>query len=48
MLKAGLLLEKPSVGQRHVYLNSRRAGDIHRLIDTGQAPDGLALPRAEQ
>ena len=46
LLAAGLLLEKPSVGQRHVYLNSRRAGDIHRLIDAGEAPEGLVLPRA--
>ncbi len=44
MLAAGLLLEKPSVGQRHVYLNSRRAGDIHRLIDEGAVPSGLHLP----
>jgi hypothetical protein len=31
----GLLTEKPSVGQRHVSLNPRRAGDIRRLIDEG-------------
>ena len=29
LLAAGLLAEKPSVGQRHVFLNPRRAGDIH-------------------
>ena len=40
----GLLAEKPSVGQRHVFLNPRRAGDIHRLIETGAAPPGLKLP----
>jgi hypothetical protein len=45
LLQAGLLLEKPSVGQRHVYLNSRRAGDIHRFIDAGEPPDGLTLPK---
>ena len=44
MLADGLLAEKPSVGQRHVFLNPRRAADIHRLIDTGEAPAGLKLP----
>jgi hypothetical protein len=44
LLDAGLLAEKPSVGQRHVFLNSRRAADIHRLIETGAAPSGLKLP----
>jgi hypothetical protein len=33
LLAAGLLAEKPSVGQRHVFLNPRRAGDIRRLIE---------------
>jgi hypothetical protein len=45
LLAAGLLDEKPSVGQRHVFLNPRRAGDIHRLIDEGELPGGLTLPR---
>jgi hypothetical protein len=44
LLAAGLLTEKPSVGQRHVSLNSRRAGEIHRLIEEGVVPDGLQLP----
>jgi len=44
LLAAGLLCEKPSVGQRHVYLDPRRAGDIQRMIDTGEVPDGLTLP----
>jgi hypothetical protein len=44
LLAAGLLAEKPSVGQRHVFLNPRRAGDIHALIERGEAPDGLTLP----
>jgi hypothetical protein len=44
LLADGLLAEKPSVGQRHVFLNPRRAADIHRLIDTGEAPSGLKLP----
>jgi hypothetical protein len=43
LLEAGLLSEKPSVGQRHVFLNSRRAGEIHALIDHGEVPDGLRL-----
>jgi len=44
LLSGGLLAEKPSVGQRHVFLNPRRAADIHRMIDTGAAPPGLELP----
>ena len=45
LISAGLLAEKPSVGQRHVFLNSRRAGDIRRLIETGEEPTGLSLAR---
>ena len=41
LLAAGLLVQKPSVGQRHVSLNPRRAGDIRRLIDDGVLPAGL-------
>ncbi len=44
LLAGGLLAEKPSVGQRHVFLNPRRAADIHRMIETGAAPTGLKLP----
>jgi hypothetical protein len=44
LLAAGLLSEKPSVGQRHVCLNPRRSGDIRRLIDDGVVPSGLELP----
>ncbi len=44
LLAAGLLAEKPSVGQRHVFLNPRRAADIHRLIETGGEIQGLKLP----
>lgn len=44
LLAAGLLEEKPSVGQRHVFLNPRRAGDIHRLMEDGTLPTGLVLP----
>ena len=38
LLAAGLLAEKPSVGQRHVSLNPRRAGEVRRLIDEGVRP----------
>jgi hypothetical protein len=44
LLDAGLLSEKPSVGQRHVYLNPRRAADIHGLIEDGTLPPDLRLP----
>jgi hypothetical protein len=44
LLAAGLLEQKPSVGQRHVYLSPRRSADIRRLIDDGELPAGLALP----
>ena len=44
LLKAGLLSEKPSVGQRHVFLNSSRAADIHGLIERGVVPADLRLP----
>jgi hypothetical protein len=46
LVSAGLLAAKPSVGQRHVYLNPRRAGDIHALIERGVIPPGLELPRS--
>ena len=41
LLAAGLLEQKPSVGQRHVFLSTRRAGEIRRLIDDGVLPPGL-------
>ena len=37
LLEAGLLAEKPSVGQRHVFLNPRRAAEIRKLIDEGRS-----------
>jgi hypothetical protein len=43
LLNAGLLSEKPSVGQRHVSLNPRRSSDIRGLIDDGELPAGLRL-----
>jgi hypothetical protein len=44
LLASGVLEEKPSVGQRHVFLNPRRAGDIHALIERGEVPAGLRFP----
>jgi hypothetical protein len=44
LLSSGLLAEKPSVGQRHVFLNPRRAGDIRALIERGDLPRDLTLP----
>jgi hypothetical protein len=44
LLSAGLLAEKPSVGQRHVFLDPRRAAEIHGLIDRGELPAGVRLP----
>jgi hypothetical protein len=44
LLAAGMLAEKPSVGQRHVFLNPRRAAEIHALIEAGTVPEGLRLP----
>ncbi|MDP9385231.1 MAG: hypothetical protein M3P50_08370, partial [Actinomycetota bacterium] len=44
LIASGLLDEKPSVGQRHVFLNPRRAADVHRLIEMGEAPGDLHLP----
>jgi hypothetical protein len=43
LIEAGLLQQKPSVGQRHVYLNPRRAADVYALIDEGKIPEGLSL-----
>lgn len=45
LLSAGLLAEKPSVGQRHVFLNPRRAAEIRALIERGEEPPELRLPR---
>lgn len=43
LIAAGLLAEKTSVGQRHVFLNPRRAADIHALIDRAEVPPDLEL-----
>jgi hypothetical protein len=39
MLRAGLLGEKPSVGQRHVYLRREALPRIHALIERGETDD---------
>ena len=39
LVRAGLLIEKPSVGQRHISLNVRRLPEIHALIDLGETSD---------
>jgi hypothetical protein len=39
LLRAGLLAEKPSVGQRHVSLVAARTDDIRRLIAGGEVDD---------
>jgi hypothetical protein len=44
LLAAGLLVEKPSVGQRHVFLNPGRVADIRALIERGDLPPRLTLP----
>lgn len=44
LLAGGLLREKPSVGQRHVYLNPKRAADIRALVERGELPKNLTLP----
>ena len=45
LLAAGLLAEKPSVGQRHVFLNPRRAADIHRADRDGRGAGRAAAAR---
>jgi hypothetical protein len=39
MVRAGLLGEKPSVGQRHVYLRREALPEIHALIERGESDD---------
>jgi hypothetical protein len=43
LLAAGLLAEKTSVGQRHVFLNPRRSADVRALIEEGKVPSDLDL-----
>jgi hypothetical protein len=44
LIGAGLLVEKQSVGQRHVRLNPSRSGEIHAFVERGELPAGLELP----
>ena len=39
LLRAGLLGEKPSVGQRHIYLRREALPAIHALIERGETHD---------
>ena len=39
LLRAGLLTEKPSVGQRHVSLVAARTGEIRLLVERGETDD---------
>ncbi len=39
LLRAGLLGEKPSVGQRHIYLSVPALPEIHALIERGETAD---------
>jgi hypothetical protein len=41
LLRAGLLAEKPSVGQRHVSLVAARTSEIRALVDRGTAEEPL-------
>jgi len=44
LVAADLLVEKQSVGQRHVRLNPRRSGEITAFVERGELPVGLELP----
>lgn len=49
LLRAGLLGEKPSVGQRHVYLRREALPAIHALMERGETDDAaLAALLAEE
>ena len=39
LIRAGLLGEKPSVGQRHVYLRREALPEIHALMERGETAD---------
>lgn len=39
LLRAGILGEKPSVGQRHVYLRREALPQIHALVESGATAD---------
>ena len=44
LIRAGLLAEKQSVGQRHVFLDPRHVKEIRGLIERGEVPGTLDLP----
>ena len=46
LLRAGLLEQKPSVGQRHVYLVAAKTAEIHRIIETGETAQPRAAARS--
>ena len=48
LLDAGLLEQKPSVGQRHVYLNARAGGRDQEADRRGRAAGGLSAPSASR
>ena len=39
LVRAGFLIEKPSVGQRHISLSVRALPEIHALIERGETSD---------
>ena len=41
LLRAGVLGEKPSVGQRHIYLRREALPEIHALIERGETRSAL-------
>jgi hypothetical protein len=41
LLRSGILVEKPSVGQRHISLNRESLPQIHALIERGETADPL-------
>ena len=44
LLRAGLLAEKPSVGQRHVSLVAARTSEIRALVERGTCRGAVAQP----
>lgn len=41
LIRAGILGEKPSVGQHHVYLRRDALPEIHALINRGETRDAV-------
>ena len=48
LLRAGLLAEKPSVGQRHVSLVAARTSEIRALVERGTCDEPLRSLLAEE